>query len=349
MHFAHRTAVGRMLGVGALAVAGAVLASSCHSGATSYIVVEPPRPTTAATEPVERSAGADSIVTARFRNVHFHMWPGVALDLDQLTGQMHSTRGDRVVSFDDKTSFLLAIDSGTVGLALDDLGRLMNTYVFAYRGAPLKDLSFEAAGVHLVQRGIVHKVVDIPFELTAEVSATPAGEIRVHPISMKICSIPGKGLMEALGITLAKLLDLRQAKGVRVVDNDLLLDPTKLLPPPAISGHLSAVRVEPHRLVQYFAPAGGSRLQMLAPDTAVANYMLFRGGTLQFGKLFMVHADMQVIDLSPADPFDFDIGHYHEQLVAGYHRTLPNDALLVFMPDLARLPAQQSAGATPQR
>src|SRR6185369_9290845 len=105
----------------------------------------------------------------------------VALDLEQLTGRMLSRRDDRVVSLDDKTSFVLAIDTGRVGLTLDDLGRLMNTYVFAYRGAPLRDLSFEADGQHLVQRGILHKGVDIPFEMVGEVSATAEGEIRVHP------------------------------------------------------------------------------------------------------------------------------------------------------------------------
>lgn len=339
----------RIAGLGALALAAGVLATSCHS-ATSYIVLEPSRATLAATAPVERSAAADSIVNARFRHVHFHMWPGVALDLEDLTGRMHSTRSDRVVSFDDKKSFVLAIDSGTVGLNVDDLSRLMNTYVFAYRGAPLKGLSFATDGSHLVQKGVLHKVVDIPFAMTAEVSATSDGEIRVHPIAMKICSIEGEGLMKALGLTLAKLLDVRQAKGVRVEGNDLLLDPTKLLPPPAIAGHLAAVKIEPGRLVQYFASTGDRvPARLLEPDTAAANYMLFRGGTLQFGKLFMVHADMQVIDMSPADAFDFDIGVYNEQLVAGYHRTAPNDGLLVFMPDLSKLaPKQRAIAARPE-
>ena len=69
----------------------------------------------------------------------------------------------------------------------------MNTYVFAYQGAPLRELAFTAEGTHLIQRGILHKGVDIPFEMVADVSATTIGEIRVHPVSMKICSINGKG------------------------------------------------------------------------------------------------------------------------------------------------------------
>lgn len=337
MHGARRLAVARITAIAALALAGAALATSCHSGPVSYIVVEPSR-MVADTAPIARRAGADTVVRARFQNVRFHMWPGVALSLEPLIGRMHSTRSDHVVSFDDKTSFVLAIDTGRVGLSVDDLSRLMNTYVFAYRDAPLKGLSFETDGDHLIQRGVLHKVVDIPFEMKAEVSATAGGEIRVHPVSMKICSIPGQGLMEALGITLAKLLDLRRAKGVRVVGNDLLLDPTKLLPPPAISGHLVAASVEPGRLLQIFGMANDrGPVASLEPDTAAANYMLFRGGTLEFGKLFMVHAEMEIVDMAPQDVFDFDISHYHEQLVAGYHRTLPNEGLLVFMPDLAKL------------
>jgi hypothetical protein len=190
-----------------------------------------------------------------------------------------------------------------------------------------------------VQRGILHKVVDIPFEMTGEVSVTPGGEMRVHPIEMKICSIPGEGLMKVLGVTMEKLLDLRGAKGVRVSGNDLFIDPAGVIPPPTIKGHLVAVALRDGALIQVFGGASNEHVGALEPDTAATNYMLFRGGTLQFGKLFMVHADMQVLDLAPADPFDFDIGRYHEQLVAGSHRTLPDDGLLVFMVDLDKLPS----------
>ena len=100
---------------------------------------------------------------------------------------------------------------------------------------------------------------------------------------------------------------------------------------------------QPGRLVQYFG-AGTEHVSRVAmtPDSSAANYMLFRGGTLQFGKMFMVHADMQVVDAEPGDPFDFDIARYREQLVAGYSRTLPDDGLLVFMPDLAKAPATRA-------
>ena len=324
-----------------IAVIGIAAVLSCRAGGPTYVIDQTiTKPATVTTPPGFHAEANDTVVHARFQRVRFRVWKGVALDLEQLSGRMLSQRDDGIVSLDDKTSFVLAIDTAVVGLTLGDLARLMNTYVFAYRGAPLRDLSFEIDGQHLVQKGILHKGVDIPFEMTGEVSVVPGGEIRIHPVAMKICSINGQGLMKALGLTLAKLIDVSGARGggVRVVDNDLYLNALKLLPPPAIRGRLVQVALQPGRLVQYFgAPEGGSVALRLAPDSAATNYIQFRGGTMQFGKLFMVHADMEVVDLSPSDPFDFDIDHYHEQLVAGYHRTLPDDGLLVFMPDLEKL------------
>ena len=327
---------GPFAGVAVVALAAGL---SCRAGGPSYVIDQTvAQPATITLPPGAHPEANDTIVHARFQRVRFRVWKGVALDLEQLSGRMLSRRDDRLVSLDDKTSFILAIDTAAVGLTLGDLGRLMNTYVFAYRGAPLRDLSFEVDGQHLVQRGIMHKGVDIPFEMTGEVSVTSGGEIRVHPVAMKICSINGQGLMNALGLTLAKLIDVSQAKGVRVIGNDLFLDPVKMLPPPTISGHLVRIALEPGRLVQYFGPPDGNGAVLrLAPDSNATNFIQFRGGTMQFGKMFMVHADMEVVDMSPNDPFDFDIDRYREQLIAGYHRTLPDDGLLVFMPDLDKI------------
>ena len=339
-----RTLIGTIGAIAALAALGVI--GSCHTPTVVTIVQPAPGSGFPVTSAVAHAESGDTIVNARFHNVRFHMWPGVALDLRELHGRMLSRRGDGVVSFDDPHSFLLDIDTGDVALPAADLTRLMNTYVFAYPGAPLRDLSFSVKDGKLVQRGVLHKLVDIPFEMVGDVSVTPGGEMRIHPVSMKICTIPGLGLMKAVGVTLAKLLDLSKAKGVRVVDNDLLINPTTLLPPPAIAGRLVAVALTTDTLVQYFGsrPAR-QRVAAIAPDTAAPNYMLFRGGTLQFGKLFMIHADMQVIDMEPRDVFDFDIKQYRAQLDAGYHRTQADDGLLVFMPDLAKLPAGARAVA----
>src|SRR6185503_11742594 len=91
---------------------------------------------------------------------------------------------------------------------------------------------------HLVQHGVMHKGIDIPFTITAEVSPTKDGRLRIHPLKIEVCKVNGKPLLDLLHITLEKVLDLSQARGVSVEKNDLVLDPARALPPPRMVGRL---------------------------------------------------------------------------------------------------------------
>jgi hypothetical protein len=65
--------------------------------------------------------------------------------------------------------------------------------------------------------------------------------------------------------------------------------------------------------------------------------MFYKGGTLHFGKLLMLDAEMEIVDRRPSGFFDFDLDRYKEQLVAGYSRTLPDLGLEVYMLGLDKL------------
>ena len=77
------------------------------------------------------------------------------------------------------------------------------------------------------------------------------------------------------------------------------------------------------------APAAATRLPV--PDANAPAYMFYRGGTLRFGKLLMLDAEMQIVALNPTGVFGFDLDRYKQQLVAGYSRTLEDSGLEVFM------------------
>ncbi len=279
------------------------------------------------------------------KNVHFSVADGIVLRIRHLRGEMRSKRGGAIV-FDDKTSFVLRLTSAEVGLTSEHLSNLMNRYVFAYKGSPLKHLRVTTRGRQIRQTGVMHKVVDIPFQITANLDVTPDGRIRIHPTTMKIFDVDGDGLMRALHITLDKLLDLRRARGASVRGNDIFLEPDSLLPPPTIQGHVTAVRVEGDEVVQVFgSPNDSTRAAehpLAPPDSAARNYMFYRGGTLRFGKLFMVDAELQIVDADPGDPFRFDLDHYKKQLVAGYSRTLADLGLEVVMPDIGEVERTRS-------
>lgn len=291
--------------------------------------------------------GSDSLVIVNgtatrvlMRNVDFRVGDGVLLHIALIGGEMQAVQHG-VVDFDDKHSYVLAIDSGEVTLGADDLTNLMNRYVFAYPGAPLKRLRVTVRGAQLGLTGTMHKGVDIPFDITSTVTLTPDERMRLHPTRIRIFGVDGAKLMSALGITLKRMLDVSRAKGVTVEKNDLLLEPLVVLPPPRIQGRIMAVRVDRNGLVQLFGrrrESSPSATLLSPPDSAARNYMLYRGGTLHFGKLYMTDADMLVVDEYDADPFDFDNDHYQRQLIAGHSRTLPNLGLEVYMPDAAKLP-----------
>ena len=292
---------------------------------------------------IEAPANLGSTVPTNvtMRNVDFHAAEGVVLRVRRLAGEMHATKNG-IVDFDDITSYVIDVSSAEVGMTGADLTNLMNNHVFAYRGSPLSHLRVEIANNVLRQTGTLHKGVDIPFDMTANVGLTDDGRIVLHATRVRILGVNGLALMKALGLNLEKMMDLSKAQGVSVKGNDLFLDALALLPPPHVRGRLSAVRLEDNQLVQTIGLLADSLAPRQTIDTTVTNYMLYRGGTLHFGKLFMTNAEMLVVDGDPHDAFDFDNPHYQRQLIAGHSKTLPDLGLEVWMPDAKALACRRA-------
>jgi hypothetical protein len=269
------------------------------------------------------------------RNVDFYVDPAIPLHVRRLRGVMRSKNGGPVI-FDDKQSFIIQITAAEVGLSSASLAVLLNKYVFGYPGAPLSHLGIKTAGTEIIQTGRLHKGVDVSFEIRAALDVTPEGMIRIHPTHVKLLGIGADRLRKALGLSLQKIVDLRGARGATVKGDDILLDPEKILPPPTIEGRMTAIRVEGDEVVQTFGTdSDRAALRPLGVgDPRAQNFMFYRGGTLRFGKLFMVDADMQIVDLDPADAFRFDLDRYQAQLVAGYSRSQADGGLEVFMRDV---------------
>jgi hypothetical protein len=279
------------------------------------------------------------LVESEMRNVLYHVDDRVVLEIAHLRGALRPTRPDSAPWFDDPASFVLAIDTGDVAISPASLTALLNDYVFNYKGSPLKHLTVSIEDGELKQKGLLHKVVDLPFTIRAQLTTTDDGRLRLHPTSVKVIGIPMKGLMRFFGIELENLVRIRQGRGVEIEENDFLLAPADLLPPPRITGKLTGVRLERTRIHQIF---GGSdrvaaRASLRPSDPTARNYMFYRGRLLRFGKLTMADADLQIVDADPSDPFDFYLSHLNEQLVAGESHNQTDFGLVTLMPDYADL------------
>ena len=195
------------------------------------------------------------------------------------------------------------------------------------------------SGDQLVQTGIMRKGVDLKFEITSALSLTDSGLIRLRPTKVRVLGVNGQALLHALGLKLDNMLDLSGSAAARVKGDDIYLDPTKILPPPAISGRLASVRVDGDALVQEFVrlPEDSVFSGYARADSAAPNYLFFRGGRLRFGRLEMRDTELQILDLDPSDPFDLFLAEYNKQLVAGYSRNRTNLSLQAFFPDYTDL------------
>ena len=286
-----------------------------------------------AAKPAEFHEPAATETQVEMVNVNIHLDPELVLHVRHLKGRFLPTRKGQAPTFDDKLSYIVAIDSGEVGVSMASMTHAMNTYVFGESDAPLKNLQLSSEGSQIRQKGTLRKGIGIPFEMVGTIGPTADGKIRIHPTQMKVEHLPVKGLLKLLGLDMAKLINTRKTRGVTVDDNDIILDPTRMLPPPQMRGRITAVHVQGDEIIQIF----GTATPAPATERPRSNYMAYRGGILRFGKLTMTDVDMQLIDADPTDPFDFYPDHYNEQLVAGYSKTTASGGLRVYMPDYNKI------------
>jgi hypothetical protein len=276
-------------------------------------------------------------VQTEMRNVMYHFTDKVTVQILQLRGTLVPVRQDSLPIFDDSRSFNLEISSADINMTTDSLANVLNQYVFAASDAPLKGLSITAEGNSLKVKGKLHAKGDISFETVGTISATPEGQIRIHAEKVKAAHLPVKGLMELLGLKIADLINTKKVRGVRSEENDLILDPEQILPPPHIEGRITAVRIQGNQIVQVY----GNKPKADPTPAVSGNYMAYHGAQLRFGKLTMSDTDMILIDMDPKDPFDFYLDHYRDQLAAGYTKITPEFGLRVFMRDYNKLRKEQ--------
>jgi hypothetical protein len=274
-------------------------------------------------------------VDVQMRNVNLHLDQGIVLEIRSLRGQMVPAGGIKPVTLDDVNSFGMRIDSAEIALSAKNLSDLLNRYVFAYPGAPLKEIVITMEKGRLKQRGVIHKGLDVPFEAEGTLDVTNDGEIRFHAEKVTSAHIPFKGLLHLFGEDLSKVINLKRDRGVTLDGDNILMNPGRMLPPPRIEGRVTAVRIEGDRIVQTFQSRDA---KALVPPYKAQNYIYHQGGVLRFGKLTMTDADLEIVDQSPRTPFEFSLPDYNRQLVAGYSKNTPAHGLIVFMPDFAILP-----------
>lgn len=305
----------------------------CLLAGVAAVAAAQNRPAQAKRDAVPPVRGA---VRVQVRNGFFYVTNDVLLTVTRQDAWMIPKPG-QVVSLDRKNSFTLRIISGETHLKASDLTSLMNEYLLPHAKTPIKNLIVTFDGDMVAMKGKLHKGVDVPFEGKGTVSIADPSDIRVHFTQLKVAGVLRKGLLDALGIKMSQVAQPKKENRFHFEGDDIILPIEALFPPPRIFGTLTAVRIEGDSLVQVF---GAPDATLDSPPIAANEYIYFRGGRMQFGKLTMDDVDLELLNEKPAPQLDFSLDHYYEQLVNGYSKSLPDRGLVAYIPGYAMIAPQ---------
>jgi hypothetical protein len=279
-----------------------------------------------------REGDSNAAVQTQMQNVKFHFTESATVYIKMLSGELLPNEGSEFPVFDNKESFRLRIGYAEIDIAAGDLASVFNSYVFARANSPLKGVSMSIENGHLKIKGKLHDVGTIPFETESTLSPTDDGKLLLRTAKVKALHVPVKGIMNLFGVEIADLIKNGKLPGIESRGDDLVLDPSLVFPAPHMEGRVTATRIEGNTIVLTFGDKNRATKARQA-----GNYMSFRGNRLRFGKLTMTDADMTLIDMDPADPFDFFLDRYKGQIAAGYSKISSNSALRIFVKDFNKL------------
>jgi hypothetical protein len=194
-------------------------------------------------------------VAVEMRNVNLHITDDITLRIKHLDGRFVGTGRSGIPYLDDTTTYQVVVDSAAIVMDMASLNALLNEHVLGHGRSNVENLTVgtDSEG-RLVQKGEIDKGIDIPFKVKGAVEATSDGRIRIHSKSVRGFGLPIKPLMKLFSVEMDDMLEVEPGHGVWVDDNDLILDPQLMLPPPHIRGKITDVHVEGDTLVQTFGP-----------------------------------------------------------------------------------------------
>jgi hypothetical protein len=281
----------------------------------------------------------DASVSTQMRNVKFRFADNISVQIKSLAGALVPVGEHEIPVIDDKNSFKIHVDAADILIYPSDLANVLNSYVFARPKSPVGGVSIAIDKGQLKIKGRLRDKGNIPFETIGTLSTTPDGRVRLHGEKIKALHVPVKGLMEAFGIEIDDLIKNGKIPGVFTEENDLILDLQQVLPAPHIEGSVTDIRIKENAIATTF---GKSTAKATTNAPASGNFMAYQGNRMAFGKLTMDNVDMILLDLNPADPLDFFLEHYREQLAAGYTKISASFQFRAYMKDYGKLNREAS-------
>jgi hypothetical protein len=173
-----------LVGLTSVAVIAALSGASQDSSRTVLASPAPQAPLLATRD--EPAPDTLARTWIEMNNVNLRVANDAVVAVRRLRGEVIPARRGGSAILDSTSSFSIRITSGTVAIESADLSVILNRFVFGYKGSPLKKLKVHMSGAQMVQSGVMHKGVDLKFEITSSLSLTDSGFIRLHPTKVRV-------------------------------------------------------------------------------------------------------------------------------------------------------------------
>jgi hypothetical protein len=281
-------------------------------------------------------------VPMRLQNVRFKWSDKVYIDTPNLAVRAVPLEGT-TVNLEDLSSFLLKVQQSEVILSPEVLEGMLNESVFNYPGSKLSDLKVkiepgneEHGGGHVLHlNGNVKVGFWIPFKMNARLRVDTQTNTLVMDVEhVKALGIlPVGKLIKMEPLQMEHLISLPPNKSMMVRDNEIMIKPFGLFPPPRINGRISSVTVDDKVIRLTFA---GDAIP--APESPDKNYVYLKGGSSQFGRFRMLETDILIVDQDPRDLFVFSLKDYQQMIPRSTIVLNELKSARVTMPDYSSAP-----------
>lgn len=286
-------------------------------------------------QPASGSVGSDILL----RNVQYCWSREICINTDHLTATAIPINGGSDIVFDDIKSFIIKVHNGQVRISPKTLQGMFNESVFNYPGSNLRNLSvgIQKAGQanRIKLAGSLKYFLWIPFEMDTNLSvnrATNTLVISVYKLTV-FGFIPATWLIQLKPFNLDKLLTLPENRYLTVRHNLMMVKPFGLFPPPRIDGAMGSITVLPKLIQLSFI---GNEPDITS--NASVNSITLKGGNAQFGRIRLLHANVEVNDLNPNNAFRFSLLDYLDYLPRSQVKLQKDGSVVLSMPDHGAMP-----------
>lgn len=307
----------------------------------------PPEIDAPATIQASYNSGVEG-VWVRIHNVDLYFQQGIGFHAINLVARLTPKKPGGLVNLNHLDQFTAAVAHGCVRVTPQQLTALFNRHILDYEPRPLNDIKITTSKGALTLNGEI-KLWSwfpgfwMPVHLTGPLTLDAQGRMVYTPDRIDVLKIRAQLMLHAVNLPLNWLLSI-DAPGVTVGDYHILLDVTKVFPPPAIiTVPGSAQALDGGVKICFNARP---EIQLAPPADAGDSYVWIQGGDIAALDKLIVNANV-LVESMDGSVLQFNIAHYKQRIADGGKLTMDHKGILfISLPESPDSADQTTESAT---